>query len=112
MTYPHYKPRMIQSMYVESNKDFLVNDIPMITPANSRTSVSTTAIPRPYKNVETQNSVSILSKTQTYLQEKKRRSQSQPPEKRVKQKFEFLSTSNYLAMQSDISKNDHNNKLG
>ena len=44
--------------------------------------------------MKTQNSVSILSKTQTYLQERKRRSQSQPPQKR--EKFEFLSTSNYF----------------
>ena len=36
-----------------------------------------------------------MSKTQTYLQERKRKSQSQPPEKRGKEKFQFFSTSKY-----------------
>ena len=44
-------------------------------------------------------SQSILSKTQNYLQEKRKRSQSQPPvdkkEKITKIKFDFLSTSNF-----------------
>ena len=99
----HYtEPRMVQSMYVESNKDFSLKYISSIK--ISRPSLSTTAIPKPYKNVETKNSVSILSKTQTYLQERKRRSQSQPPEKRGKQKFDFLSTSNHLPQPKEKNK--------
>jgi len=97
----HYtEPRMVQSMYVESNKDFSLPDSSSASSTNSRASLITTAIPRPYTNTgQTQNSVSILSHTQTIIQERKRRSQSQPPEKRTK--FEFLSTSNYLSVKTN-----------
>lgn len=41
-------------------------------------------------------SVSILSKTQHYIQERRKRSQSQPPvDKSEKRKFDFLSTANF-----------------
>ena len=41
-------------------------------------------------------SISILSKTQNYLQERRKRSQSQPPvDKSEKRKFDFLSTENF-----------------
>ena len=44
-------------------------------------------------------SVSILSKTQHYIQERRKRSQSQPPvdksEKRKLRQFDFLSTANF-----------------
>ena len=42
-------------------------------------------------------SISILAKTQNYLQDKRKRSQSQPPpdDKRTKRKFDFLSTANF-----------------
>jgi len=99
----HYtEPRMVQSMYVESNKDFSLPFSSFQSSTNSRPSLITTAIPRPYTNTDkTQNLVSILSKTQTIIQERKKRSQSQPPEKR--KKFEFLSTSNYLPLQTTKS---------
>ena len=88
-------------MYVESRKDVALHDISVPTVTRPRTTLTTTAIPRPYKNIETENSVSILCKTEKYLQERKRRSQSQPAEKREKLKFEFLSTSGYDAQQAD-----------
>jgi hypothetical protein len=112
------KPRMVQSMFIESRKEVSLGDVSfpsshsfrpsqtttvlpkpsLINTAIPKPSLITTAIPKPYTNVEIQNSVSILSKTDTYLQERKRRSKSQPPEKRVKQKFEFLSTSCFSSL--------------
>ena len=49
-----------------------------------------------------QQSQSILSKTQNYLQEKRKRSQSQPPvsDKKEKRKFDFLSTANFNSTKS------------
>ena len=78
-------------MFLES-----FTDLPVVKPITQSTSVLTiTATPKPYENVEMKKPITILSKTQTYLQEKRKRSQSQPPEKNVRQKLEFLSTSNY-----------------
>jgi hypothetical protein len=88
-------------MYVKSRNNFSLADNSKTTSTNTKPSLNTTAIPKPYTNMETENSVSILSKTQTYLQERRKRSQSQPPEKRVNQKFEFLSTFNYSSMSRD-----------
>merc|ERR1719427_1378695 len=82
-------------MFVESNRDFKVNDWISLPSCNQNRTLSITAIPKPYKNSATQNSVSLLSKTQTYLQDRRTRSRSQPPEKRQGKKFEFLSTAVY-----------------
>merc|ERR1719206_1589731 len=103
------EPRLVQSMFIQPTPSLQplhdiptnqplhdiptnqpLHDIPTNQPARARPALVTTAIPRPYKNINSQNSVSIMSKTQTYLKERKRRSQSQPPEKRGKKKFEFL----------------------
>jgi len=100
------RPRMVQSMFVESNKDFKVNDWTNLPPCNQNPTLSITAIPRPYKNSETQHSVSLLSKTQSYLQERRRRSQSQPPEKRQGKKFEFLSTAVYQDQPWEVKQSD------
>jgi hypothetical protein len=100
------KYRMVQSMFIESRRDFLLDDISFPSSHSVRPSLTTTAIPKPYTNVETQNSVSILSKTQTFLQERKRRSKRQPPEKRVKQQFEFLSTSHFCSLPNKECKNE------
>jgi len=66
--------------------------------------------PRPYRNIvgsADTESQSILSKTQNYLQEKRKRSQSQPPvDKKEKRKFDFLSTSNFNKI--PVSKNNIN----
>ena len=97
---------MVQSMYVESRNDVSLNDISIQTSAHTRPSLITTAIPKPYKHIKTENSVSILCKTEKYLQERKRRSQSQPSEKREKKKFEFLSTSSYDAKQAGDTKDN------
>ena len=54
------------------------------------------------RNLGSAETESILSKTQSYLQEKRKRSQSQPPdEKKEKRKstFDFLSTSNFSQVQ-------------
>jgi hypothetical protein len=80
---------------------------PSLTIAIPKPSLTTTAIPKPFKNVETQNSVSILSKTDTYLQERNRRSNSQPPEKRVRQKLEFLSTSRFSSLPNKECRKAH-----
>ena len=55
-----------------------------------------------------QQSVSILSKTQNYLHEKRKRSQSQPPvaDKKEKRKFDFLSTANFNPIQRESKKID------
>ena len=47
-------------------------------------------------------SISILAKTQNYLQDKRKRSQSQPPpdDKGTKRKFDFLSTANFNPRQA------------
>jgi len=109
------EPRLVQSMFIQPTPSLQplhdiptnqpLHDIPTNPPARARPALVTTAIPRPYKNINSQNSVSIMSKTQTYLKERKRRSQSQPPEKRGKKKFEFLSTSNYEIKVSDTKDN-------
>jgi len=64
--------------------------------------------PRPYRNIGSAETESILSKTQSYLQEKRKRSQSQPPvEKKEKRKtFDFLSTSNFSQIQVRKKSND------
>ena len=85
---------MVQSMFIESNKDFSFNNILDGDSIHQRDSLPTTAVPKPYRKTKLKNSIPILSKTQTYLQDRKTRSQSQPPEKRLKQKFEFLSKKN------------------
>eukprot|EP00090_Calanus_glacialis_P019998 TRINITY_DN30722_c0_g1_i1.p1 TRINITY_DN30722_c0_g1~~TRINITY_DN30722_c0_g1_i1.p1 ORF type:complete len:262 (+),score=50.31 TRINITY_DN30722_c0_g1_i1:120-788(+) len=105
-----YKPRMAQSMFIESGKDFLLSDVLMETSSKRGPSLMPTTIPKPYKNLETSNSMSILSKTQTYLQERKKRSQSQPPEKIVKQQFEFLSTSQFSLLQTCKNKESKNSQ--
>ena len=85
------RSRKVKSLFLES-----FTDLPVVKPITQSTSVLTiTATPKPYENVEMKKPITILSKTQTYLQEKRKRSQSQPPEKNVRQKLEFLSTSNY-----------------
>jgi len=100
------EPRLVQSMFIQPTPAYQpLTDIPTKPPARPRPALVTTAIPRPYKNIHSQSSVSIMSKTQTYLKERKRRSQSQPPEKRGKKKFEFLSTSNYEIKVSDTKDN-------
>ena len=96
------QPRMVQSMFIESRTDFSLDNISFPSSHSVRPFLTTTAKPKPYKNVETKNSVSILSKTDTYLQERKRRSKSQPPEKRVKQQFEFLSTSCFSSLPNKV----------
>ena len=87
------KPRKVKSLCIESGKDFSLSHKSISISTRSRPSLITTTVTKPYTNVETENSVSILSKTETYFQERKRRSKSQPPEKRGKNKFEFLFTS-------------------
>ena len=63
-------------------------------------------------------SISILAKTQNYLQDKRKRSQSQPPpdDKRTKRKFDFLSTANFNPRQArkadrDVEKSDNSSAL-
>ena len=60
-------------------------------------------------------SISILAKTQNYLQDKRKRSQSQPPpdDKGTKRKFDFLSTANFNPRQArkadrDVEKRSDN----
>ena len=97
----HSDERMVQSMCVESIKEFSPNDCLKIISSNSRSFIPTTAKPTPYKSVETPNQDSILSKTQALLQDRRKRSKSQPPEKRLKQSFEFLSTNKYLVLHTN-----------
>ena len=85
----HSDERMVQSMCKESIKEFLPNDCLKIISSNSRSFMPTTSKPNQYKVVETQNQDYILSKTHALLQDRRKRSKSQPPEKRVKQSFDF-----------------------
>jgi hypothetical protein len=94
----HSDERMVQSMYVESLEEFLPIDCLKFNSTNSRSLIATTTIPKPYKIAETPYKDSILSKTQALLQDRRKKSKSQPPEKRLKQSFEFLSTNNYLVL--------------
>ena len=96
----HSDERMVQSMYVESLKEYSPTYCLKIISSNSRSFIPTTAIPKPYKSVKTPNQYSILSKTQALLQDRRKRSTSQPPDKRSKLNFEFLSTDNYLVLPS------------
>jgi len=98
------RQRLVQSMFVEKpsqdenlapkNSSFDNNEN---KPGKSSNLLSK---PRPYCRVSSQTqplqSISILSKTQNYLQERRKRSQSQPPvDKSEKRKFDFLSTENF-----------------
>jgi hypothetical protein len=88
-------------MYIKPLNEFSHDDCLKIISSNSKSFIPTTATPKPYKSVKTPNQDSILSKTQALLQERRKRSKSQPPDKRSKLNFEFLSTNNYLVKHSE-----------
>jgi len=106
--------RLVRSMFVEPLQDTEKhpeqekNIKPIEKFQNGRKSLIIG--PRPYRNIvgsADTESQSILSKTQNYLQEKRKRSQSQPPvDKKEKRKFDFLSTSNFNKI--PVSKNNLN----
>jgi len=95
----------VKSSSVEENKD----EKPIKSLRMSRSSQGLLSTPKPYRTAvhqEPQQSVSILSKTQNYLHEKRKRSQSQPPvaDKKEKRKFDFLSTANFNPILRESSK--------
>merc|ERR1712038_1159362 len=106
--------RLVRSMFVEPLQDTEKhpeqekNIKPIEKFQNGRKSLIIG--PRPYRNIvgsADTESQSILSKTWDYLQEKRKRSQSQPPvDKKEKRKFDFLSTSNFNKI--PVSKNNLN----
>jgi len=113
--------RLVKSMFVEplqdsqpelqhqdksvSVVDGICRDEKPIKSLRASRSQGLLGTPKPYRNFPTQpqqQSQSILSKTQNYLQEKRKRSQSQPPvsDKKEKRKFDFLSTANFNSTKS------------
>lgn len=116
--------RLVQSMFVEpleadkrmqsvksSSVDENKDEKPITSLRASRSSQGLLNTPKPYRTAaqpQPQQSVSILSKTQNYLHEKRKRSQSQPPvaDKKEKRKFDFLSTANFNPIQRESKKID------
>ena len=47
------KPRMVQIMFIESGKYFLLRDVSIPTSTKCECSLMPATIPKPYKNVET-----------------------------------------------------------
>lgn len=113
--------RLVQSMFVEPLEDKRMQSVksssveenkdekPISSLRMSRSNQGLLSTPKPYRTAthqQPQQSVSILSKTQNYLHEKRKRSQSQPPvaDKREKRKFDFLSTVNFNPILKESSK--------